>query len=61
MFSLADAGEIEYNTVMDISIYLIKENHAFPWEVAKSKLMTIHTLLTSSSKPYIADKFQAIY
>ncbi|KYN43680.1 Glutamyl aminopeptidase [Trachymyrmex septentrionalis] len=59
MFSLADAGEIEYNTVMDISIYLIKENHAFPWEVAKSKLMTIHTLLTSSSKPYIADKFQS--
>lgn len=61
MFSLADAGEIEYDTVMDISVYLIKENHALPWMVAKSKLMTMHTLLASSSKPYIADKFQVIY
>ncbi|KYQ54762.1 Glutamyl aminopeptidase [Trachymyrmex zeteki] len=59
MFSLADAGEIEYDTVMDISVYLIKENHALPWMVAKSKLMTMHTLLASSSKPYIADKFQS--
>ncbi|EGI70560.1 Glutamyl aminopeptidase [Acromyrmex echinatior] len=59
MFSLADAGEIEYNTVMDINVYLIKESHAFPWKVAKSKLMTMHALLTSSSKPHIADKFQS--
>ncbi|KYN04893.1 Glutamyl aminopeptidase [Cyphomyrmex costatus] len=59
MFSLADAGEIEYNTVMDISVYLIKENHALPWAVAKSKLMTMYTLLTSSSEPNIADKFQS--
>lgn len=61
LFSLADASELEYNIVMDIITYLTKEHHALPWAVAKSKLMTMYTLLTSSIEPHLADKFQAIY
>ncbi|XP_024870969.1 glutamyl aminopeptidase-like [Temnothorax curvispinosus] len=59
LFSLADAGELEYNIVMDISVYLTEEYQTLPWAVARSKLMTMHTLLTSSSEPNIADTFQS--
>lgn len=61
IFSLADAGEIDYDIVMDICTYLIEEYHALPWAVARSKFMTMHTLLTSATEPYIANTFQAIY
>lgn len=61
LFSLADAGELDYNIVMDISTYLTKEYHALPWAVAKSKFMTMNTLLTSSIGPHTAEKFQVIY
>lgn len=60
MFSLAEAGEIEYNTVLNISMYLTEEHHSLPWAVAKSKLMTIYTLLTSSTEPFIANTFQVM-
>lgn len=59
LFSLADAGELDYNIVMDISTYLTKEYHALPWAVAKSKFMTMNTLLTSSIGPHTAEKFQS--
>jgi len=61
IFSLADAGEIEYDIVMDISVYLIEEYQVLSWAVAKSKLMMMHTLLTSTTEPFIANMFQAIY
>ncbi|KAG5331089.1 AMPE aminopeptidase, partial [Acromyrmex charruanus] len=59
LFSLAETGEIEYDTVLNISMYLTEEYHCLPWAVAKSKLMTIYTLLTSSAEPFIASTFQS--
>lgn len=61
MFSLADAGQLEYNIVLNISEYLTEEYHALPWMVAKSKFMAINTLLASSSELYNGEQFQAIY
>ncbi|XP_028045976.2 glutamyl aminopeptidase [Monomorium pharaonis] len=59
MFSLADAGQIEYNTVMDISTYLSEEYHALPWAVAKLNFMTMHTLLKSSTISHLANTFKS--
>ncbi|XP_011698185.1 PREDICTED: glutamyl aminopeptidase-like isoform X2 [Wasmannia auropunctata] len=63
LFSLADAGQIEYDIVLDISVYLTEEYQALPWAVANSKLRPIYTLLTSA-KPRqnhspISDTYQA--
>ncbi|XP_011878875.1 PREDICTED: glutamyl aminopeptidase-like isoform X2 [Vollenhovia emeryi] len=49
LFSLADAGELDYDIVMNIiNDYLTEEYQTLPWAVAKSKLMTMYTLLSSN-------------
>ncbi|XP_039305281.1 glutamyl aminopeptidase-like isoform X2 [Solenopsis invicta] len=59
MFSLADAGKIEYNIVMELSQYLSEEYNVLPWAVAKSKFMAIVPLLTSMNELYFADLFKS--
>lgn len=61
MFSLADAGELEYNIVMDVCLYLTEEYQTLPWAVAKSKLMSMYTLLLSSSDTSVIHQMKAIY
>nr|XP_012217531.1 PREDICTED: glutamyl aminopeptidase-like [Linepithema humile]XP_012217532.1 PREDICTED: glutamyl aminopeptidase-like [Linepithema humile] len=62
-FSLAEAGELDYETVLLMCEYLTEEYHSAPWEVASSKLVSIYTLLNSrdtvSDSAYILQKFAA--
>lgn len=47
-FSLADAGELDYATALNITLYLGNEKHFSPWYVANIKLKAIDTLLSST-------------
>ncbi|XP_011637436.2 LOW QUALITY PROTEIN: glutamyl aminopeptidase-like [Pogonomyrmex barbatus] len=58
VFSLAEAGEIEYDIALNFSNYLKAEYNYIPWAVAKSKLMTIDTLLSSANEPMLKKDFQ---
>ncbi|XP_036146513.1 glutamyl aminopeptidase-like isoform X2 [Monomorium pharaonis] len=59
LFSLADAGKIEYSSVMDLSMYLTEEYHVLPWTVAKSKFKSILSLLTSMNDPVLLQLFKS--
>lgn len=48
-FSLAAADELDYEVAMNMTTYLPKEDHAIPWKVAASKLMSLDTLLSSTN------------
>ncbi|KAJ8675168.1 hypothetical protein QAD02_010954 [Eretmocerus hayati] len=48
-FSLADAGELGFDTAMNITLYLGGEKHYSPWYVANNKLRNIDTLLSSTA------------
>ncbi|KZC09844.1 Glutamyl aminopeptidase [Dufourea novaeangliae] len=48
-FSLADAGELDYDVPMNMTEFLRSESHAVPWLVAQSKLTAIDSLLLSTS------------
>ncbi|XP_043478871.1 glutamyl aminopeptidase-like isoform X1 [Leptopilina heterotoma] len=54
-FSLADAAELDYNITMDMTNYLSSELHAVPWDMAATKFLRMHTLLSSTSA---SPKFQ---
>ncbi|CAK9820780.1 Glutamyl aminopeptidase [Anthophora plagiata] len=57
VFSLANAGEIDYEMAMNITEYLPRENHAIAWSVASSKLKEIDTLLSSTSSSTMFKKY----
>lgn len=48
-FSLASAGELEYEIAMNMTGYLSQENNAIPWSVASSKLTAIDTLMSATN------------
>ncbi|KOC69924.1 Glutamyl aminopeptidase [Habropoda laboriosa] len=66
VFSLADAGEIDYDMAMNITEYLPRENHAISWSVASSKLREIDILLSSTNsstkfKKYVRNLVDSAY
>lgn len=65
-FSLASAGELEYEIAMNMTGYLSRESNPIPWSVASSKLIAVDTLLSSTTssskfKQYVRDLVSSIY
>lgn len=65
-FSLASAGELDYGVTMNMTEYLLREEHAIPWNVASSKLRAIDILLSSTNsslkfKKYVRDLVDSVY
>jgi len=48
IFSLAEAGLVNYTLAMDMTRYLTSETEYIPWSVASTKFKKFHTLLISS-------------
>ncbi|KAK2575060.1 hypothetical protein KPH14_008800 [Odynerus spinipes] len=65
-FSLASAGELEYEVAMNMTAYLPQENHAIPWSVASKNLMAIDQFLSSTNlsttfKSYVRSLVDSVY
>ncbi|XP_043274166.1 glutamyl aminopeptidase-like [Venturia canescens] len=65
-FSLAQASELEYSMVMNMSGYLRLERSSVPWSIAATKLAAIDKLLsstdaTSKYKEYVRNLVDGVY
>ncbi|KAG7213582.1 hypothetical protein KM043_002837 [Ampulex compressa] len=65
-FSMAAAGEVEYEVAMNMTAYLPQENHPVPWTVAASKLKNIDVFLSSTNfsmkfKTYVRNLVDSVF
>ncbi|KAL7300763.1 hypothetical protein TKK_0006740 [Trichogramma kaykai] len=59
IFSLADVGEVEWSSAMNMTLYLGREKNLVPWKISATKLSKINRLLYADAKHFSTlEKYQ---